>query len=323
MREAHGPPLVSLALPVYNGERFLSSCLQSLVEQTYDHCEIIISDNASTDGTQAICREFVRRNPRMRYVRAERNRGAAWNHNRVLELAHGSLFKWCGADDTIEPRFIEACVAALTEHTDAVLAYPRTLLIDDAGEVVDRTSTHLAVDSPDRVVRFGHLLSALHMTHNAFYGVMRTDAVRRVRPLRAMLAADRCLLAELALAGRFVDVQENLLLRRQHHANVRRSATQERDHYDPERWRPLRARELGALRAHVVSVLRSPLDVKTKARLLELVAVRAFHKRHTLAYEIGAPVAQSVRQWGRWLLQTFRASRAARSTVRDGAWKHM
>src|SRR6266699_1696184 len=142
-------PLVSLGLPVYNGEQFLVACLDSLINQTYPRLEIVISDNASTDATQRICEEYARRDRRILYVRADHNGGSVWNHRRVLELSAGTLFRWCGADDIIAPEFIQACVEMLLAQPDAVLAFPQTVLIDAEGREFGRTVDLLPVESED------------------------------------------------------------------------------------------------------------------------------------------------------------------------------
>ena len=110
--------LVSIGLPVFNGERFLRASLDSIVTQTYGATEIIIADNASTDSSVAICEEYAARDPRIRLLRGEVNRGAAWNHNRVLQEAQGEYFKWGAADDVMAPRFLECCVAALENRRE-------------------------------------------------------------------------------------------------------------------------------------------------------------------------------------------------------------
>jgi glycosyltransferase involved in cell wall biosynthesis len=96
-------PVVTIGLPVFNASHFLGECLDSLVTQSYPNLRIVISDNASSDDTVAICQRYATRDPRVQIVRADRNRGAGWNHQRVLELAEGKYFKWCGADDVIGP----------------------------------------------------------------------------------------------------------------------------------------------------------------------------------------------------------------------------
>src|SRR5205085_12376943 len=132
------------------------------------------------------------------------NRGVAWNHNTVLSLANGSYFRFCGADDLLAPRFIEACLAALIDHPDAVLAFPLSVVIDDDGVETARTTERMPLASADPVVRFRALLRSWKATHNPFYGLMRTAVLRAARPLGAFLANDRCLMTELALVGPFV-----------------------------------------------------------------------------------------------------------------------
>ena len=110
---SQGRPRVTLGVPVFNGGPFLPETLDSLLNQTFSDLEVVISDNASTDRTEEICRAYAARDPRVRYYRNDVNRGAAWNHNRVFELARGEFFKWSAADDLCAPEFLTLCVAAL------------------------------------------------------------------------------------------------------------------------------------------------------------------------------------------------------------------
>jgi len=82
-------------MPVYNGERYLRLALDALLAQTYRDFTVVISDNASTDGTPAICREYADRDPRVRYVRQSENLGAAGNINALIELSSSPLFSSC------------------------------------------------------------------------------------------------------------------------------------------------------------------------------------------------------------------------------------
>jgi len=92
-------PRLSIGLPVYNGEKYLAEALDALLGQTYADFELIISDNASTDGTERICREYLARDPRIRYIRQPVNVGASPNHNIVFTESRGELFKWASYDD--------------------------------------------------------------------------------------------------------------------------------------------------------------------------------------------------------------------------------
>ena len=103
-------PRLSIGLPVYNGERLLPQAIECLLAQSFGDFEIVIGDNASTDRTQEICHDYVRRDPRIRYVRHEHNLGAVANFNRVFELSTAPLFKWAAHDDLHREAYLEACI---------------------------------------------------------------------------------------------------------------------------------------------------------------------------------------------------------------------
>ena len=138
------PSRVSIGVPVYNGETYLPQALDSLLAQTYPDVEIVISDNASTDATENICRDYANRDDRIRYYREDVNRGLSWNFNRVFELSRGEYFKWAAADDICVPEFVERCVDVLDEDKSIVCCHARTTKIDPSGtkltQLLDPTS---------------------------------------------------------------------------------------------------------------------------------------------------------------------------------------
>jgi glycosyltransferase involved in cell wall biosynthesis len=214
-----GRARLSVGMPVYNGERFLREAIDSILGQTYEDFELVVSDNASTDGTEEICRDYARRDPRVVYLRSEVNRGAAWNHNRLIEVARGSLFKWVGADDIYRPEFLSRCVAALDADPDAVLAYPRTIVIDEAGTPVSEYAPDWDLRSPDPFERLRTVIPRIgNFNADAVSGVVRTQALRSTRLLPRYYGGDKALLGELCLRGKFLEVPEYLLLRRMHRA---------------------------------------------------------------------------------------------------------
>lgn len=130
--------LVSIGLPVYNGARYLRSALDSLVAQDYEDFEIIISDNASDDETEAICREFATRDARVRYYRAERNMGPVWNAVRAYELARGEYFLLAAHDDLRHPECLSRCVAELDRNPRALICCMGVNFIDvDGHDITD------------------------------------------------------------------------------------------------------------------------------------------------------------------------------------------
>ena len=146
-------PRLSIGLPVYNGQDYLAESLDALLGQSYAEFELIISDNASTDGTAEICRQYQQQDTRIRYLRQPRNIGAAPNHTFVFEQSRGELFKWAAADDLYARDLIESCVEALDEHPDVVLAHSWTAAVDSQGTVTQALEYPLATDSrhtPDR-----------------------------------------------------------------------------------------------------------------------------------------------------------------------------
>jgi len=122
MNMAGSKPLVSIGMPVYNGERFIRQALDSLLAQDYENFELIISDNASTDGTREICLEYGAKDKRIRYYQNEKNMGGAWNFRHVLELASGEYFMWAAHDDLWEPDFVSTLTACLTRNRELIYA---------------------------------------------------------------------------------------------------------------------------------------------------------------------------------------------------------
>jgi glycosyltransferase involved in cell wall biosynthesis len=127
-------PLVSIGLPVFNGEKFLRQTLHSLLAQEFTDFELIISDNASTDSTGEICKEYAAADARIRYIRQSQNIGARSNFNFVLQQAQGEYFMWAAADDQWAPSFVPALLASLEGNPGAIGAFcPYQLVEDETG----------------------------------------------------------------------------------------------------------------------------------------------------------------------------------------------
>jgi len=210
-----GTALVSIGLPVYNGAAFLERALDCLRAQAYEPLEIVISDNASTDDTEAICRSAAGADCRIRYSRSELNRGAAWNYVNVFRGARGRYFKWAAHDDLCRPGFVARCVEVLETDPAAVLCYPRTELIDLDDCAVADFDDGLALDDGAPIGRLARLLDHEGEYHPIF-GVIRREAVASSQIMGSYIGADIVTLAELALQGRFVEVPDRLFLRRYH-----------------------------------------------------------------------------------------------------------
>jgi glycosyltransferase involved in cell wall biosynthesis len=208
-------PLVSIGLPVYNGGSYVALSIASLLAQTYRHIELVISDNASTDGTQQVCEQFARQDTRVRYVRLPSNIGGVKNHTKVCELARGEFFMWASSDDLWQPTYVERCVEVLRADPAVVLAYSINAKIDEEGESLGSVPPGLTLDTDDIVQRFRDL-TQIDSPIEPFYGVVRLAAMRSTAPLPLHPGWDRFVLAELGLMGRFRQVKEALYTRRIH-----------------------------------------------------------------------------------------------------------
>jgi hypothetical protein len=206
----------TVGIPVYNGERYLTAALDSVRAQDEPDLEILISDNASTDGTEEICRAAAREDDRIRYHRQEVNQGGAWNFDHLVDLATTPYFTWAAADDVRRPAFVRRCLEVFADSDPAtVLVYPRTQIIDATGAITeDLHDADLACDEPTPHQRMAHFLRA--QAAHLFYGLHRTEALRATRGIRRVVGNDLVILAELACQGPFAMVPEQLFLQRRH-----------------------------------------------------------------------------------------------------------
>lgn len=107
MTDSKKLPMISVGIPVYNGEKQIRNVIESVLNQTYQNWEIIISDNASTDKTVKICEEFTQKDERIKLFVQQKNNGPYWNYNFVMEKSVGKYFVWFAIDDIHEVTFLE------------------------------------------------------------------------------------------------------------------------------------------------------------------------------------------------------------------------
>ncbi|MFN8637598.1 MAG: FkbM family methyltransferase [Chloroflexota bacterium] len=210
----HRRPLVSIAIPVYNGASALDDAISSAVSQTYQPLEIVVVDNASTDATPEIVRRWMDRDRRIRYARNACNVGLSANFRRSLEAARGTYFTWLAHDDRLDdPRAIEIQVEYLERHPDVVLC-ASDVHRPDVDTVVQPITIALGELYPDRCPREArrHFFQwPQHRAYFAIYGVYRREPLLRAMhsikipaSQRPLLCPEVPILTRLLAEGRIV-----------------------------------------------------------------------------------------------------------------------
>lgn len=207
--------LVTVGLPVYNGEAFVHEAIESILAQEDIHLELIIADNASTDQTETVCRDAIQHDARARYVRSDFNRGAAWNFNRVVHLARGHYFKWAAHDDLCSPNFLARCIAALADDPGCSLAFARVIDIDENGTETRRWPSYPHVEGHEPAGRAGEVLRNPSPCFEAF-GVTRRQQLLETDLIGNYTSSDRTFILEMALRGHFSEIQDAYLYHREH-----------------------------------------------------------------------------------------------------------
>jgi len=261
-------PLVSVGLPVFNGAAFLTQALDSVLAQTYTNFELIISDNASTDATPDILREYSARDPRIRILRQASNIGVAHNQTMVAREARGTLFKWVFANDEFAPTLLADCVAVMQGDPSVVLCYGRTQFIDLAGKRLEVYQGDFAALSADPLERYRIVRKRLHLCTAIQGGLIRRPALQRCGYMGNYPCSDRVLLAGLALEGMLVLLPQILFYRRWGPlvATALRTPLEIARLYHPDATRPFPLADLRRRLAQVVMALRVPRDWRSKVR---------------------------------------------------------
>ena len=268
-----GKPLLTIGVPVYNGERFLAKCLDSLLSQTFRNFVLLISDNASTDGTEEICGRYVKADSRVRYRRNATNIGLYGNFDLLLRSARTRYVKLATADDFWAPTMLDDSLEPMESDSSLVLCYPRAVLVAEDGSEIRRYEQHLHLMEDDPALRFKRVLTELGLV-NQLVGVLRTGVLRSMLPLMNHTLADRIFLAELSLHGKIMDLPKYQYFRRFHQESTswdRKSDTHQIRRLFSSGTRRVR---LATWKYHwglVRRVLHSPVDSGRKLDLLRFL----------------------------------------------------
>jgi glycosyltransferase involved in cell wall biosynthesis len=210
-------PRVSIGMPVYNSEQFLEQSLAAILTQTYSDFELIISDNASTDHTEDICRAHLARDPRIHYHRNQTNLGASKNYNMTFQLSRGEYFRWASYDDLIARDTLAKCVEVLDNEPQYIACHTRSVNIDHNGEFIEYYDDNFGFASTQPHRRFRNFLERIDdYDCNAVFGLMRRSVLEKTSLIGNYHSSDKVLLAELVLRGKFFEIPEYLFFRRFH-----------------------------------------------------------------------------------------------------------
>lgn len=217
---------VAIGLPVYNGEKHLDKAIESLLSQTYNDFELIISDNQSSDRTAEICRDYASQDARIRYICQEKNLGSVGNFNFVFRASNHQYFKWAAYDDICAPSFLEECVNLLDANSDVIWCHSRSIHIDIEGQPLPNESPtgfgYIFPGQPHRGSdRASTRFSAIVLGGSSMmdsYGLYRSETLRKTGLYLPYFGSEKILLAELALHGRYAEVDQPLFFPRVHDA---------------------------------------------------------------------------------------------------------
>lgn len=192
-------PTVSIGLPVYNGGEYLREAIDLLLAQSFSDFELIISDNASTDSTSDICKEYAKKDARICYILQQENIGALANFRFVLSKLNGKYFMWAAHDDRWDPRFLEMTVAELDKDDGCNLVFCNYIVRD---LVSGKETMQAVVPSNSNSKTANYITRTLNMCPSLIYGLFRVSSIQKIKFTTSFDFADVHFVAEIALSGR-------------------------------------------------------------------------------------------------------------------------
>jgi glycosyltransferase involved in cell wall biosynthesis len=291
-------PRVSVCLPVYNGEKYVDQAVRSILNQTFVDFELVISDNCSTDQTSEICQAFAAEDRRVRYFRAEENRGLAWNLNKGFHLARGELVMWMHHDDLVESTYVLRCVEALDCDKQAVLCFANNRLIDENGMTIGEIELFNDGAAARPNERFKCIIRP-NQRAEAIFGLMRREILSQTQLHGGFTGSDVILLAEMGLKGRFVLIPEFLFSRRLHALQASRYSRDARVrtiNMDPRTKGKIILPQFRRTMEYLLAIKRAPISVKDQLACYKHVAEWIWMCRTNLLRDIVLEVEPRMRQ---------------------------
>ena len=274
-------------MPVYNGERWLRATAESILNQSFSDLTLVISDNASTDGSRSICEELQAQDNRVRYYRNKDNVGVFRNYDLAFHRSSGEYFKWCAVGDLCDPSFIEKAVDILDADEDVVLVHSKTRIIGDVPDNPERYLADLHLTDEDPTVRFRQYLSRVGL-NNVMNGVIRAKDLGETSLNKVFHASDKCMIAELSLRGKFVEIPEELFFRRMQSdtSTILMNSEKTRDFFAHEPNSPAKLFNWKTELTLLSGITKAPIDLMQKFALYFYVVRRMNWYRARLLKEL-------------------------------------
>ena len=221
-------PKVSIGMPAYNAEFYIRRAIDSLLSQTFIDFELIISDNASTDATREICKEYANSDSRVHLISQTNNIGPVENFRCVMDKAVGKYFMWAATDDCWDPSFIEKNYNILENNPKVVASIGRVKMVT----IVNK--------SPKAVGTFalkGSFLSKVRKylqatgANSRFYSIYRTNIIKQCYSTEKFMGSDFCTIINLLSYGEFYEIDE-FLMERSCEGSSSKLLTQQFDYYN-------------------------------------------------------------------------------------------
>lgn len=205
---------IVVTIPVYNEGPYILQTLESVAAQTYSDFQVLIADNASTDETELVCRDFCTRDARFHYARHECNLGATANFKYCFDNTESELFMWLGGHDMLHPEFLQEACSRMEVDSGLSLVYSQTQWINEHNQVLGHTNggNYVFQEPLTPPARFIKMLNALDRCE-AINQIIRRKFVDL--PFRPIVSADLVFLCHLAAHGPFARIERPLYIRRE------------------------------------------------------------------------------------------------------------
>lgn len=198
------PKLVSVGIPTYNRKEGLLKSINSVLAQSYPHIELIIGDNCSPDYDEEFINRIKGLDPRIKYIRHEKNLGPVGNFAFLKCAANGDYFMWLADDDWIDANFIEKCVEFLDRNPEYALVNGSVNYYKNSSFFCTVKPTRLEQGSPqERIINYYRTVA----DNAVYYGLMRRNIAQTIN-LKNVIGSDWLFVAGIAYLGKIGGIDD-------------------------------------------------------------------------------------------------------------------